>query len=65
MILMSRSNRLANRREEFRDDVGLQASAFRITRKAEIADGKLARLLSRLTDHYADSTKLAAFIHAW
>jgi hypothetical protein len=65
VILMSRSNRLANRREEFRDDVGLQASAFRITRKAEIADGKLARLLSRLTDHYADSTKLAAFIHAW
>ena len=43
VILMSRSNRLANKREEFRDEVGLQASAFRITRKAEIAEGKLAR----------------------
>lgn len=65
VVLMSRSNRLANKREEFRDEVGLQASAFRITGKSEIANGKLARLLSRLADHYADSTKLAAFLYAW
>ena len=65
VILTSRSSRLANKRVEFRDEVGLLASAFRITAKAEISGGKLARLLSVLTDHYSDSTKLAAFLDAW
>lgn len=66
VILMSRSPRLDDKREEFRDSVGLFESAFRIIRKAELADsGKLQRLLTRLAAHYADSLKLASFLCAW
>lgn len=66
IILMSRSPRLDGKREEFRDSVGLFESAFRILRKAELADpGKLQRLLTRLARHYTDSLKLAAFLRAW
>lgn len=66
VILMSRSPRLDDKREEFRDSVGLFESAFRIIRKAELTDtGKLQRLLTRLAAHYADSLKLASFLCAW
>lgn len=37
VILMSRSGRLEEKREEFRDDSGLLESGFRIVRKAELA----------------------------
>jgi len=66
VVLMSRSGRLEEKREEFRDSTGLLASAFRIVRKADLrADGKLARLLRRLALHRTDSARLAAFIDAW
>lgn len=63
---MSRSGRLEEKREEFRDSAGLLASAFRIVRKADLRiDGKLARLLRRLVFHRTDSARLAAFLDAW
>jgi hypothetical protein len=66
VILMSRNPRIDDKREEFRDRVGLFESAFRIIRKAELSDsGKLHRLLNRLASHYADSIKLASFLSAW
>ncbi|MBX9589242.1 MAG: hypothetical protein K2X43_08055 [Hyphomonadaceae bacterium] len=66
VVLMSRSPRLEEKRKDFRDRSGLFESAFRIIRKAEISEhGKLERLLIRLTSHYAESLKLAAFLHAW
>jgi hypothetical protein len=66
VILMSRSGRLEEKREEFRDSTGLLASGFRIVRKADLrADGKLARLLRRLAYHRSDSARLAAFMDAW
>ncbi len=66
VVLMSRSARLEEKRQEFRDNSGLFESAFRIIRKTELAEeGKLARLLTRLAEHYADSTKLAVFLDAW
>lgn len=66
VVLMSRSSRLEEKREEFRDRSGLFESAFRIIRKAELADsGKLDRLLTTLASHYADSLKLVAFLHSW
>ena len=66
VVLMSRSARLEEKRQEFRDRSGLFESAFRIIRKTELAEeGKLARLLTRLAEHYADSTKLAVYLHAW
>ncbi|MER9293410.1 hypothetical protein NKJ52_03375 [Mesorhizobium australicum] len=66
VVLMSRSGRLEEKREEFRDSAGLLASAFRIVRKADLQrDGKLARILRRLAFHRTDSTRLAAFMDAW
>lgn len=66
VILMSRSGRLEEKREEFRDSTGLLASGFRIVRKADLrTDGKLARLLRRLAFHRSDSARLAAFMEAW
>ena len=66
VILMSRSSRLADKREEFRDRCGLFASAFRIIRKDDLSDnGKLGRLLARLGAHFEDSLKLANFVDAW
>jgi hypothetical protein len=66
VVLMSRSPRLAAKREEFRDRSGLFESAFRIIHKAELADpSKLQRLLRRLGSHYSDSLKLASFLDAW
>ncbi|MFA5968246.1 MAG: hypothetical protein WC816_03200 [Sphingomonas sp.] len=66
VILMSRSGRLEEKREEFRDSTGLLASGFRIVRKADLrTEGKLARLLRRLAFHRSDSARLAAFIDAW
>ncbi len=66
VILMSRSGRLEEKREEFRDSTGLLASGFRIVRKVDLrTDGKLARLLRRLAFHRTDSSRLAAFMDAW
>lgn len=66
VILMSRSGRLEEKREEFRDSTGLLASGFRIVRKVDLrTDGKLARLLRRLAFHRSDSARLAAFMDAW
>lgn len=66
VILMSRSHRLAEKRADYRDRAGLFESAFRIINKTDLErPGKLARILTRLSDHYADSLKLAAFLHAW
>ena len=66
VILMSRSPRLEAKRQEFRDRSGLFESAFRIIRKADIADdGKLQSVLARLASHYGESLKLTAFLLAW
>lgn len=65
-ILMSRSSRLTAKREEFRDKSGLFESAFRIIRKAELAEkGKLERIITRLALHYRDSVRLASFLSSW
>ena len=66
VILMSRSSRLASKQKEFRDQSGLFESAFRIIRKTDLLEeGKLARVLTTLAEHYQDSTRLAAFLDAW
>lgn len=66
VVLMSRSTRLMERRAEFKDRAKLFESAFRIIRKEDIQDaGILRRLILRLASHYADTTKLAAFVEAW
>ena len=66
VILMSRSPRLAERRNEFRDRAGLLGSTFRVVSKTDLAtDGTLEAMLSRLASHYEDAKRVAAFVHAW
>lgn len=66
VVLMSRSTRLTERRGEFKEKTRLFESAFRIIRKEDLQDpGALTRTVRRLASHYADSTKLAAFVDAW
>ncbi|MBL4885675.1 MAG: hypothetical protein JKY95_14235 [Planctomycetaceae bacterium] len=62
VILMSRSHRLEAKRDEFRDDVGLLDSSFRIIRKADLEDtDRLERHLIRLAENSIDSRRLATF----
>ena len=66
VVLMSRSSRLQDKRNEFRDTAGLLGSMFRVVSKADLAkDGTLETLLTRLADHYEDAKRLARFVHAW
>jgi len=66
VVLMSRSSRLHDKRNEFRDTAGLLGSTFRVLSKSELAkDGTLDALLTRLANHYDDAKRVAAFVHAW
>ncbi len=66
VILMSRSTRLKEKRDEFRDRAFLYGSIFRVASKAELAEpGTLERILTRLAHNYPDAKKVASFIHAW
>jgi len=65
VILMSRSPRLESKRDEFRDDVGLLDSAFRIIKKSDLEDtDRLERQLERLAENATDSRKLSTFFYA-
>ena len=66
VVLMSRSPRLQDKRNEFRDRAGLLGSMFRVVSKADLAkDGTLDTLLTRLANHYEDAKRVAGFVHAW
>jgi CheY-like chemotaxis protein len=65
VLLMSRSSRIDEKRDEFRDEVGLLESAFRIVRKSELDAGdKFETQLQRLAENAPDSRKLARFFDA-
>lgn len=65
VILMSRSERLEAKRDEFRDDVGLVDSGFRIIRKSDLETGDvLDRQLERLAANAIDTRRLARFFSA-
>ena len=66
VVLMSRSSRLQEKRNEFRDRAGLLGSTFRVVSKADLAkEGTLETLLMRLVNHYEDAKRVAGFVHAW
>ncbi len=66
VVLMSRSHRLWDKRNYFRDNAGLLGSTFRVVSKADLAvSGELERLLGRLASHYEDAKRVAGFVHAW
>lgn len=65
VILMSRSPRLEAKRDEFRDDVGLIDSGFRIIQKSDLDEGdRLERQLARLAENAPDTRSLAQFFTA-
>ncbi len=66
VVLMSRSPRLREKRNEFRDRAGLLGSTFRVASKDELTNaGRLETILTRLANHYEDAKRVAAFVHAW
>ncbi len=66
VVLMSRSTRLWEKRNDFRDKAGLLGSTFRIASKADLTkDGRLETLLTRLANHYEDAKRVAAFVQSW
>jgi hypothetical protein len=64
VILMSRSERLNAKRDEFRDDVGLVDSGFRIIRKADLETAILDRQLERLAQNAVETRRLAKLLSA-
>ena len=64
VVLMSRSGRLEQKREEFRDEVRLLESGFRIIHKPDL-ETKLSSILTRFTLHRDDFRRLAKFLDAW
>jgi len=65
VILMSRSENLEARRDEFRDDVGLIDSGFRILRKADLEEGtRFTVQLERLAQNKTETLRLARFFAA-
>lgn len=65
VLLMSRSSRIFERRDNFRDEVGLVDSGFRILLKPDLRlPGKLDRQIERLAESLPDTLKLARFFSA-
>lgn len=65
VILMSRSTRLDQNRDAFRDEVGLLESGFRILAKRDLDHpGRIERQLERLARHAVETRKLARFFDA-
>ena len=66
VVLMSRSPRLRENQNEFRDTAELLGSTFRVASKADLTrEGMLETLLTRLANHYEDAKRVAGFVHAW
>lgn len=66
VVLMSRSNRLEDKRVDFRNDTRLFESTFRVLPKSEIQlEGVVQRIVGRLATHYQKSLKLSEFVCAW
>ena len=65
VLLMSRNDQLPANRAEFRDQVGLIDSGFRVLRKSDIdVAERLERQIERLAGNVSDTRKLAAFFDA-
>ena len=66
IILMSRSGRLREQADAFRDGAKVFASGFRTIVKSEIEKrGRLEQLVRELARHREDSLKLNAFVLRW
>jgi hypothetical protein len=66
VVLMSRSPRLQDKKERFRDDAKMVGALFRVYRKRDLLEGSTVEtVLERLATHHADAVRVAAFLAAW
>lgn len=66
IVLMSSSTRLAEMRDDFRDEAGLIGCQFRTVQKSFLNEAaELHELLYRLTKSYQDSLKLSGLLELW
>lgn len=66
VILMSRSTSLQEKRIEFRDNIGIIESMFRILSKKELSDeSRVKQVLFNLVSAKENSYKILNFINAW
>jgi len=66
VILMSRSERLNDRKADFRDKAGLLGALFRVSSKNDlIADSNLEKILRRMAQHRPDALRVARFLKSW
>jgi hypothetical protein len=66
VVLMSRSPRLQDKKERFRDDAKMVGALFRVYRKQDLLEGSTVEtVVERLATHHADAVRVAAFLAAW
>lgn len=66
VILMSRSTSLQEKRIEFRDNIGIIESMFRILSKKELSDeSRVKQVLFNLVSAKENSYRILKFINAW
>lgn len=66
IVLISRSYRLPEYSERFRDECGIMESGFRFYKKVDLEDkGKLLFCIKKLLEHYDDSNKILRFLNSW
>ncbi len=66
VVLMSRSPRLQDKKERFRDGAEMLGALFRVYQKQDLLEGSTVETaLERLATHHADAVKVAAFVEAW
>ncbi|MEI9931857.1 MAG: hypothetical protein WDM89_15290 [Rhizomicrobium sp.] len=66
VVLMSRSSRLQDKKERFRDDAEMLGALFRVYQKQELLEGATVETtLERFATHHADAVRVAAFVEAW
>lgn len=66
VVLMSRSARLQDKKEIFRDEANLVGALFRFYLKPDLLKGTTVEtVLERFAAHYADGVRVATFLAAW
>lgn len=66
IVLISRSYRLPEYSERFRDECGIMESGFRFYKKIDLENtGKLLFCIKQLLDYYDDSNKILRFLNSW
>jgi len=66
VVLMSRSTRLQDKKEKFRDDAKMVGALFRVYQKPDLLAGATVEtVLERLATGHADAVRVAAFLAAW